>query len=149
MTEKAFWKTEGKVEAVPIFAPFNQLCIQTGKGYIADMKARFWQAERHARGVSDVPYNINMLIKRPFRWKTFVAAFHVIENYILPALIPWALTAMTYEYDILFKYSNHSPLLISQKYFTPLYTYNTIFLYVGFFFYWIQKRVATTTLYNM
>ena len=107
------------------------------------MKARFWQAERHARGVSDVPYNINMLIKRPFRWKTFVAAFHVIENYMLPAFIPWALTAMTYEYDILFKYTNHSPFLISQKHFTYLYTYNTIFLYVAFFFYWVLKRKAT------
>ena len=68
---------------------------------------------------------------------------------MLPALIPWALTAMTYEYDILFKYSNHSPLLISQKLFSPLYTYNTIFLYTGFFLYWIQKRIATKTLYNL
>ena len=140
MTEKAFWKTEGKIEAIPIFAPFNQLGIQTGKGYWADIKARFWQAERHARGVSDVPYNINMLIKRPMRWRTLVAAFHVIESYMLPALIPWALTAMTYEYNILFKYTNHSPLLISQSHFSPFYTYNTILLYLAFLSYYVQKR---------
>jgi hypothetical protein len=149
MTEKAFWKTEGTVVAVPIFAAFNQLSIQTGKGYWEDLKARFWQAERHARGVSDVPYNINMLVKRPFKWRTFVAAFHVIENYTLPALVPWALTAMTYEYNILFTYSNHSPQLISSKYFNPLYTWNTVCIYLSYFFYWLQKRRATTVLYEL
>ena len=44
MTEKAFWKTDGNIIAIPILAPFNQLSIQTGKGYWADIKARFWQA---------------------------------------------------------------------------------------------------------
>lgn len=96
MTEKAFWKTQGRIITVPIMAPFNQISIQTGKGYWEDIKARFWQAERHARGVSDVPYNINMLIKQPFSWKTFIAALQVIENYTMPGLVPWALTAMTY-----------------------------------------------------
>jgi hypothetical protein len=78
MTEKAFWKTAGNVEAIPIYAPFNQVCIQTGNGAWADIKARFWQAERHARGVSDVAYNINMLIKKPFSWRTFVVAYNVL-----------------------------------------------------------------------
>lgn len=37
MTMKAFWKTEGDVETVPIYAPFNQINIQTGKGYLPDV----------------------------------------------------------------------------------------------------------------
>ena len=31
------------------------------------MKARFWQAERHAKGVADVAYNMKMLFNQPFR----------------------------------------------------------------------------------
>lgn len=37
---------------VPIFIPFNQLNIQTGKGYLEDIKAKYWQIERHARAVA-------------------------------------------------------------------------------------------------
>ncbi len=40
---KAAWKTDGSVKTVPIFAPFNQISIQTGEGAIQDLKAKFWQ----------------------------------------------------------------------------------------------------------
>ena len=96
MTEKCFWKTDGEVETIHIYAPFNQVNIQTGKGFLEDVKARFWQAERHARGVSDVSYNINMLIHKPLRFRTFLVAFQVLECFIMPAVVPWALLAMTY-----------------------------------------------------
>lgn len=43
-TIKAFCKTRGKVRTISIFTPFNQVNIQTGKGYQADLAARFWQA---------------------------------------------------------------------------------------------------------
>ena len=62
-TQKAVWKTNGEVVTVPIYAPFNQLNLATGGGYLADLEARFWQGERHARGLGDIPYTINMLIK--------------------------------------------------------------------------------------
>lgn len=43
-TLKAFWKTNGDVRTVSIHAPFNQVNVQTGNGYWADVTARFWQA---------------------------------------------------------------------------------------------------------
>jgi hypothetical protein len=36
----------------------SQLCVQTGNGYLEDIKARFWQAERHARGISSLIYAV-------------------------------------------------------------------------------------------
>lgn len=77
-TLKAFWKTRGEIETVCIYACLNQVNIQTGKGYFADVEARFWQAERHARGVADVAYNINMLIREPFCFRAFVLAYQTI-----------------------------------------------------------------------
>jgi len=43
-TQKAFWKTGGDIVCVPIYAPFNQVNICTGNGYVEDVLARFWQA---------------------------------------------------------------------------------------------------------
>ena len=76
-TQKAIWKTNGEAIAVPIYAPFNQLNLATGNGYCADLEARFWQAERHARGLGDIAYTFNMLVKRPFNLKTFWMALVV------------------------------------------------------------------------
>jgi hypothetical protein len=36
-TIKAFWKCRGDVETKVIYTPFNQVNIQTGKGYLADV----------------------------------------------------------------------------------------------------------------
>lgn len=33
-TQKAYWKTGGDIEVIPIYAPFNQVNIATGKGYV-------------------------------------------------------------------------------------------------------------------
>ena len=63
--------------------------------------------------------------------------------------MPWALTAMTYEYNVLFNYSNHSPLLISQAYFTPLYNVNTACLMLAYLSYYLQKRKATVVLHGL
>ena len=41
---KQVWKTNGRARSIPIFVPFNQLNLATGKGYCNDMKAKFWQA---------------------------------------------------------------------------------------------------------
>lgn len=42
-TMKALWKTQGEVRSVPIYVPFNQVNIATGKGYFKDIEAKFWQ----------------------------------------------------------------------------------------------------------
>ncbi len=36
-TLKAFWKCGGEIETYPIYASLNQVNIQTGKGYLADI----------------------------------------------------------------------------------------------------------------
>ena len=41
---KAFYKTNGDVYTQSVQALVNQVNVQTGNGYIADIKARFWQA---------------------------------------------------------------------------------------------------------
>lgn len=60
---KAVWKCHGKIETIPIYACLNQANIQTDQGYFSGIQARFWQAERHARAVTDVAYCFNMLIR--------------------------------------------------------------------------------------
>jgi len=51
-----------EIKCKPIYVPFNQLNICTGNGYWEDCKARFWQAERHAKGVADVAYSFKMFL---------------------------------------------------------------------------------------
>ena len=123
--------------------------METGNGAWADIKARFWQGERHARGVSDVPYNINMLVKRPFRWRTFVVFYHVFECFVMPALIPWALAAMSYQDHLLYRYNRPNPEMINTQLLSPIFTYNTICMYVSYFCYWLIKRRANTVLYDI
>ena len=76
-TQKAYWKT-GDIKTVPIYIPFNQVNISTGRGYWEDMKARFWQAERHARGVADVAYNFKMIFNNPFKIKHLLVFYLVL-----------------------------------------------------------------------
>jgi hypothetical protein len=89
-TIKAFWKTNGDVRTVDIHVPFNQVNVQTGNGYLADVMARFWQAERHARGCADAAYVLKMLFTQPFNWRTWIISYNVLECFILPTIIPWA-----------------------------------------------------------
>ena len=70
---RMLWKSEGQIRIIPIFVMVNMACLSTGESYWADTKARFWQGERHMRMFLDAAYNFNMLIKSPFRWRTFWA----------------------------------------------------------------------------
>jgi len=148
-TLKAFWKCHGDVESYPIYASFNQVNIQTGNGYLADIEARFWQAERHARGVADVAYSFNMLVREPFNFKAFVLSYQVVEAFMLPGIIPWAVLAMTYESKILWHYTRPTPELISETYVSHLFTFATFCLYSSYFMYFFVKRRANTVLYNL
>lgn len=92
---KAFWKTNGDVRTCEMHIPFNLVNVQTGNGYYEDVMARFWQAERHARGCADVAYTIKMLLTKPFHWRTTFFSYHIIETFVLSALIPWAIIGST------------------------------------------------------
>ena len=98
--QKCYWKKEGDIITVPILTPFNQLSLTTGEGYCSDMKARFWQAERHTRGVSDVAYCLNMLFKNPCKIMNFILTMLVAEVFLLAALIPWAMLSLGIHYKI-------------------------------------------------
>ena len=63
---------------IPIYIPFNQLNIQTGKGYVADIKAKYSQIERHARAVAEIGYTILMVMRNKFSFKSFYLMFTVI-----------------------------------------------------------------------
>lgn len=88
----------------PIYACFNQVNIETGNGYWADLKARFWQAERHAKGVADVAYSMKMLLNQPFRLKNIVLFYHVLEAFIITALVPWVTISLNYQQYILYRF---------------------------------------------
>ena len=147
-TLKAYWKCQGDVESYPIYAAFNQVNIQTGKGYFADMEARFWQAERHARGAADVAYSFNQIVRSPFSFRAFLLVYQIREAYILPGIVPWAVVAMNYESNILWKYTKPSPELISQDYISIFFTYATVCFYSTYFFYFLVKRRANEVLYG-
>ena len=44
---KMLWKTRGQIRIVYIPVFTNMVSLQTGKGYLANLKQRFMQAERH------------------------------------------------------------------------------------------------------
>ncbi len=64
-------------------------------------------------------------------------------------MVPWALTATSYQTKVLFRFNRPSPELISQDIINPLFTFNTIVLYSAYFFYWILKRRATKILHGL
>jgi hypothetical protein len=90
-----------------------------------------------------------MLIRQPLVWRTFLIAYQVIECFVLPGIIPWAIITMTYESKILFKYTKPSPELISEDYTGYFFTYATFCFYFSYFLYFIIKRKATTLLYGL
>ena len=101
MVQKAYWKTRNDIATVPIYVPFNQLSLQTNKGHIADIKARFWQAERHTQGVADVAYNMKQLFKNPFHFKNLVLVYFVFETFVLSATIPWCMLSLIFRYILM------------------------------------------------
>jgi len=90
---KAYWKNQGEIECIPIYTMFNQVNVETGRGYKADVIARFWQAERHVRGLLDVAYNIKMMVNNPFRLRTFWMAINHLELNLLGILSFWLIVS--------------------------------------------------------
>ena len=101
------------VKSRPIYVPFNQVNICTGNGYWADIKARFWQAERHAKGVADVAYNFKMFLTQPFKLKGLLVFWFVFETFAVTAIFPWIIISMNYQNKLLYKFEKASPELFS------------------------------------
>lgn len=97
----------------PIYIPFNQVNLSTGNGYCADIKAKFWQAERHAKGVFEVAYCFKMLLSSSFKWKNLVLFWFMFETFALTAMFPWVIISMNYQNKILYRFEKLSPELFS------------------------------------
>ena len=143
--QKCFWKKGGDIETVPIFTAFNQLSLTTGEGYCSDMKARFWQAERHTRGVSDVAYCLNMLFKTSGSLKNIIMTMLVAEVYLLAAIIPWPMLALGIQYKIVQDEElHHYPMLMIDI----LLNLTPVFTTISYIFYEIFKRKSNTHLFH-
>ncbi len=130
---------------VPIFIPFNQVSLSTGEGYINDLKARFWQAERHTLGVCDVAYCWNMLFKTPFMFRNLILTLLVTEVYAMAAVIPWAILALGIQYKLVNNQAIHFfPMLFIDLLLnaTPIFTFSS---YI-FFEWW--RRSANKRIWN-
>lgn len=120
-TQKAFWKTGGEIKSVPIYTAFNQVNVSTGISYWADIEARFWQAERHAQGVSDVAYSINQMIKTKLCGiRAWTLVYYIFECFAVAATIPWAAYSIFYQNHFLYKLVKPSPELYMQEMLTSL-----------------------------
>lgn len=57
------------------------MSLDTGEGYWSNIKARFWQAERHMRSILDAAYNLNMVCKKPFNLRGIWTTIAYLENH--------------------------------------------------------------------
>jgi len=101
-TQKAYWKTGGNITTLPIYVPFNQVNIATGNGYFEDVLARFWQAERHAQGVSDLAWEFKMLFSHKFRPMNLVIFYQILETFLMPAIVPWVFISTNLQSNYLY-----------------------------------------------
>jgi hypothetical protein len=145
---KALWKTSMEVKGRPIYVPFNQVNICTGNGYCADVKARFWQAERHAKGVADVAYCTKMLLTTSFRAKGLLLYWFVFETFAAVAIFPWLVISMNYQNKILFLFEKPSPEIFTENAVSYLFTIMSVLGTVAYLLYEIVKRRANRIIYK-
>lgn len=138
---KAYWKNKGEIEVIPVYAMFNQVNVETGKGYVADVIARFWQAERHIRGLLDVAYNLRMFFREPFRWRTFWMAANHLELNVLGIFSFWLIVG----YGIA-RGQLGIPATSYEQIIFPLYTLVNI---IPYFFYFLVIKRSSKVLYSM
>ena len=123
------------IKCRPVYIPFNQVNLSTGNGYCADIKARFWQAERHARGVNDLAYCFRMFFRDRVRVKGVVLFWFVFETFALIAVFPWMVIAMNYQNKILYRFGKLSPELFSASSISYIFTFTSIFGTAAYFLY--------------
>lgn len=145
---KAFWKTNGDVRTVDIHVPFNQVNIQTGKGYWEDVAARFWQAERHARGCADAAYVLKMFFSKPFNLRTWIFSFNVLECFMLPTLIPWA-AAGNFFSTMVSKFITRPENPIDDSWISLMFNVSTLGMFFAIFTYELITRRASRVLYDL
>lgn len=147
-TQKAFWKSKGKMTTVPIYVPFNQVNLATGNGYMADCKARFWQAERHAQGVADMAYNINMLLKTKFRLRNLAMFYLALEMIVVPGVLPWVFISLIVQQQIVFRINPSEDNLFDTTFMFVMFTILNVFSAVSYILFEGFKRRSNSTIYK-
>lgn len=122
--------------------------IQTGKGYRADIAARFWQAERHGRGCADAAYCLKQIFSKGVNWRLFIIFYQVMEITTLPGILPWCMigsTSMSVYY-----YFNETPTgMIDSAIVSALFNICTLSFILSFFMYYYTTRRASRVYYNL
>lgn len=147
-TLKAFWKTNGDVRTVEIHAPFNQVNVQTGNGYWADVSARFWQAERHARGCADAAYVLKMLFSKPFHWRTWLISYNCLECFVLPTLVPWVCVG-NFLSQVAGMFMTRPEASVSDEWLSYLLNFSTLSMYFILLNYEFSIRRSMKILFKM
>lgn len=143
--QKCFWKVDETMYTVPIYIPFNQVSLSTGEGYCKDIAARFWQAERHTLGVSDVAYSCHMLFNTPFRFRNLWMTLLVIEVFTMAAVIPWALLGLGLQYKLM----NDTTIHYFPGWLIELMLNGaTVFTFISYVFYEWWRRDANSRVYS-
>lgn len=146
MVLKTHFKTNGEVKGVAIYTPFNQLNIQTGNGYFEDVKAKFWQLERHGRALIDMGYCL-LMFKKSFSLKSLLLIFVVFENFLMPIIIPYAVFSIVIQ-DRLLEWEAPEGILAPINFFT-LFNITNFFGTVMVLLYEYQKRKSSKILYGI
>lgn len=134
--------------AVPIYAPFNQVNICTGNGYVEDVLARFWQAERHAQGCSDLAWEFKLLFNSKFRPMNLVVFFQIFEIFVLPAILPWVFLSLNFTGNILYRGATRPEGMAPPIFESVLFNILTALSTVGYLLYELFKRRANKIIYN-
>lgn len=128
--------------------PFNQVNVQTGNGYMEDVMARFWQAERHARGCADVAYSMKMLTTQPFNWRTAFVSYHVFECFVLPTFLPWIVGGNLISNIIPYFMTSHERF-IDSTYFDFFFNIGGNSLLIAYSSCFLFYRYASKVLFNV
>lgn len=68
--------------------------INTGKGYWADVKARFWQCERHCEGCCTFYYSMKQFKNSKNKLAGLKLMAYMLDLYTTGILVPWVSASM-------------------------------------------------------
>ena len=81
---QTFFHNQGQVEVKPILLPTN-IDAAEGPTYLASLKSRYKQCQRHAWGATDIPYAVKQAIKHseiPI-WTRILRIYKIIETHLI------------------------------------------------------------------
>jgi len=90
LTLKAISETKGRLSVIPIYTFSNQMNLVGGKSFFEECKSKFWQEERHQRGVLEISYAFKNVVNSNFRNKNIIMSFlSVLHVYLDQVAALW------------------------------------------------------------